>query len=222
MQNRIRLSGTLGLLIMWLPAGQVLYTSEEAWAGEEQVQTVRYHGIRPTDPFGRIGLRNPERGLRIETVIAEPSRKTFGPAHHVRGKVAPTYSEDWWLLDAKRFGPFGLTLVQAYCYLTDYCDRPIPADKLELLQRSLDNLRKNGFKAVLRFAYERDMQRTAGPKLEWILRHIDQLEPIIRRNADVIYVLQAGFLGAWGEWHSATHIPQDDYASRAAVISREG
>jgi hypothetical protein len=111
-------------------------------------------------------------------------------------------------------------LVQAYCYLSEWPDRPIPAEKLDLLQRSLDLLHRNGFKSVLRFAYEKDMNVKYGPKPEWILKHIEQLQPTFRRNADVIYVLQAGFIGAWGEWHSATHVPQNDYGSRAAVVKR--
>ncbi len=179
-----------------------------------------YHGLRPTDPGGRLGLRNPERGWRIETVIAEPARKTFGPAHHLIGRVAPIYEADWWMLDAARFEPFGLTLVQAYCYLTEFADRPISNEKLALLQESLDNLRHRGLKAVLRFAYERDMGVKEGPTPDWILRHLDQLEPMLRKNVDVIYVLQAGFVGAWGEWHSAARIAPDDYAARAAIIKR--
>ena len=199
----------------------ILVVGPAARASGQTGQTVTYHGIRPTDPGGRVGLRNPERGWRIETVIAEPTGKVFiGPAGHLVGKVPPLYQEDWWLMDARRFEPFGLTLVQAYCYLSDWPDRPIPDEKLALLQRSLDNLRRHGLKAVLRFAYEKDMDVPYGPKLEWILRHIDQLAPILRSNADVIYVLQAGFVGAWGEWHSATHIAQDDHAARAAIIKR--
>lgn len=139
-------------------------------------------------------------------MIAEAPRKTFGPAHHLSGKVAPLYQEDWWMLDAGRFVPFGLTLVQAYCYLTEFADRAISDEKLALLQASLDNLRHRGLKAVLRFAYERDMGLKEGPTVDWILRHMEQLEPLSRRHVDVIYVLQAGFIGAWGEWHSAARI----------------
>ena len=105
----------------------------------QEPRTVKFHGIRPTDPGGRQGLRNPERGWRIETVIAEPHQNVFiGPAAHLKGQVPPVYQDDWWLLDAKRYEPFGLTLVQAYCYLSEYPDKPIPAEKLALLQRSLD------------------------------------------------------------------------------------
>ena len=110
--------------------------------------------------------------------------------------------------------------MQAYCYLTEFADKPVSEEKLSLLQESLDNLRRRGLKAVLRFAYERDMGLKEGPTLDWILRHIDQLQPLLRRNVDVIYVLQAGFIGAWGEWHSAARIAQDDYVARAAIIKR--
>ncbi len=181
---------------------------------------IHFHGLRPTDPGGRTGLRNPERGWRIETVIAEPGRKTFGPAHHLKGKVPPLYQEDWWMLDAARFESFGLTLVQAYCYLTEFADKPIPDSKLNLLEESFDHLRRRGLKAVLRFAYERDMGLKEGPTLDWILRHIDQLQPILRANLDIVYVLQSGFIGAWGEWHSAAHIAPDDYHARSSILAR--
>ena len=121
--------------------------------------------------------------------------------------------------DAGRFEPFGLTLVQAYCYLTEFADKPISDEKLTRLQESFDNLRRRGLKAVLRFAYERATGVKEGPTLDWILRHIDQLQPLLRRNVDVVYVLQAGFIGAWGEWHSAARIA-NDYAPRAAIIKR--
>ena len=59
-----------------------------------------------------------------------------------------------------------------------------------------------------------------GPTKEWILNHIEQLKPIIAANEDVIYVLQAGFIGAWGEWHSATHIAADDLVTRAEILGK--
>jgi hypothetical protein len=209
-------AGAAGLAML----GAIELGREAGAAESAPTRFIKYHGLRPTDPGGRLGLRNPERGWRIETVIAEPARKAFGPAHHLAGKVPPLYQEDWWMLDAGRFESFGLTLVQAYCYLTEFADRPISDQKLALLQESFNNLRRRGLKAVLRFAYERGIGVKEGPTLDWILRHIDQLQPLLRRNVDVIFVLQAGFIGAWGEWHSAARIAQDDYAAHAALIKR--
>jgi hypothetical protein len=49
--------------------------------GDESLLTIEFHGIRPTDPGGRVGLCNPERGFRIETLIAEPpDGAVWGPA----------------------------------------------------------------------------------------------------------------------------------------------
>lgn len=181
---------------------------------------IQYHGLRPTDPGGRQGLRNPERGWRIETEIAASQPKVYGPAKHLVGKVSPRYQEDWWVLDAAHFEPFGLTLAQTYCYLTEFADKPIPEEKLTALQESFDNLRRRGFKTLLRFAYERNTGLKVGPTMDSILRHIDQLQPILRRNADVIYVFQAGFIGAWGEWHDAGIIDSEDRGAQAVLLKR--
>lgn len=182
---------------------------------------VTFHGIRPSDPGGRCGLPNPERGFRIETLIGEPpGADVWGPARHLAGKVSAGYSDDWWRLDARRYHHHGLTLAQTYCYLDRFVDRPISGEKLGSLQRSLDRLRAAGLKALLRFAYEKDVSRKRGPTFETILAHIDQLAPVIQKNADVIYVLQAGFVGAWGEWHNSGQHLEKDHAKLAAVVAR--
>lgn len=190
---------------------------------DDASQQVRFHGLRPTDPGGRVGLRNPGRGWRIETIIAEPrGAGAFGPSRHVKDKVPPGFDDEWWIRDAQSFEPFGLTLTQAYCYLTDFKTRPISQAKLDLLQKSLDEHRRCGLKTLLRFAYEKGYakNKTDGPTPEWILRHMDQLAPIILRNTDVIYVLQAGFVGAWGEWHHAANIEHDDFKTKADIIKK--
>lgn len=183
--------------------------------------TSRYRGIRPTDPGGRDGPRNPERGLRIETVIAaEPGKPEWGPANHLQGRLPAGFSDGWWVADCAAYEPWGLTLAQTYVYLDPYVDGPIPETKLGWLQASFDELRRNGLKAVLRFAYEREMGGPAGPTLERVLQHIEQLAPLIRRNVDVICVMQAGFVGAWGEWHSSKHNLETDHGALAQIIAK--
>lgn len=188
-----------------------------------QIQTIDYHGIRPTDPDGRKGLRNPERGFRNQTVFADPpGTPAWGPnpPFHLKGRIPRGYSDDWWILDAQRYEEHGLTMVQTYCYLDRFNDQPLSAEKLMLLQKSLDKLREHGLKAVLRFAYEKDVKRAGGPTLETILGHLEQLAPVIRENADIIYVLQAGLVGAWGEWHSSTRGLEKDHAQLAAIAAK--
>ncbi len=184
-------------------------------------RTIQYHGIRPSDPEGLVGLRNPERGLRTEAVIAEPAGSDhYRDVAHLWGRFPAGYSDERWIMDAQRYETFGLTLVQAYCYLDRFVDGRIPEQKLQDLQRNLDFLRRAGLKAVLRFAYEKDMDRKSGPTKNVILAHMDQLAPVIRRNTDVVYVLQAGFVGAWGEWHSSAHAIEFDHVALAEIVAK--
>ncbi|MCP4640522.1 MAG: DUF4832 domain-containing protein [bacterium] len=191
-----------------------------ASAEETDTREIVYRGIRPTDPGGRDGLRNPERGLRIETKIAEAPGAPGGPAHHLKGRVSAGYTDDWLYLDAARYESDGLTIAQMYCYLDQFTDRPLTDAKVALLQRSLDRARQAGVKALLRFAYERTMGKSPGPDVDTILGHMDQLAPVIEANRDVIYVLQAGFVGAWGEWHSSAKGIEKDHANLAAITAK--
>ncbi|HOZ46345.1 MAG TPA: DUF4874 domain-containing protein [Candidatus Hydrogenedentes bacterium] len=188
---------------------------------EAAMKTARYHGIRRDDPGGGVGLRNPERGWRTEAVFAEPDGSAFCRiASHLRDRLPGCYSDATWLLDAAHYEPFGLTLAQMYCYLDEFQKGPISAEKLEAIQRGFDGLRAAGLKAVLRFAYEKSMEASEGPTLEVILNHLEQLGPMVRQNADVLFVLQAGFVGAWGEWHSSALKLEQDHANLAAVVKR--
>ncbi len=95
-------------------------------------------------------------------------------------------------------------------------DKPLSEEKLGWLQRDFDLMRKYGFKCVLRFAYQHGDVK--GPEKEWVLHHIEQLKPIVAKNSDVVFLLQAGFIGMWGEWHGDTY--NDDLDSRAEILGK--
>jgi hypothetical protein len=48
---------------------------------------------------------------------------------------------------------------------------------------------------------------------------LDQLKPYLEKNADVIVVLQAGFIGSWGEWYYTTN-GLNTSGNRHAVLSK--
>ena len=98
----------------------------------------------------------------------------------------------------------GYTLIRRYVRLDDYRTRPLPASLLDGLRRDLDDLRDYGLKMIVRFSYNHTRGGEDAP-LEWVLHHIDQLAPVLQEYTDVIAVVQAGFIGAWGEWHSTRH-----------------
>jgi hypothetical protein len=97
----------------------------------------------------------------------------------------------------------GRTLVRSYVRLDAYRDAPIDPTFLDRLDHSFLPLRQAGLKVVLRFAYNFGIGQPDAPESR-VLSHVDQLAPVLQRNADVIAVLQAGFIGAWGEWHHST------------------
>lgn len=97
----------------------------------------------------------------------------------------------------------GFTLVRRYVRLDDYRHSPLPDSLLADLAHELAALRDHGLKIILRFSYNFGPQPDA--PLSSVLEHIRQLKPVIREHSDVIAVLQAGFIGHWGEWHSTTN-----------------
>lgn len=74
----------------------------------------------------------------------------------------------------------------------------------------------------MRFAYETAFMGRAGsgPTLEDVLRHMEQLKPFLAQNTDVIQVVQAGFIGAWGEWHSSFHGLEKTNDSKRTILEK--
>lgn len=102
-----------------------------------------------------------------------------------------------WVVDG------GYTLGRSYVRLDDYRDAPIPDALLQDLSAGFDEARASGIKVIPRFAYNFGFEDDA--PLSRVLEHIGQITPVLQANADVIAVVQAGFVGAWGEWHASTN-----------------
>jgi hypothetical protein len=75
-----------------------------------------------------------------------------------------------------------------------------------------------GLKLVVRFAYNYEAGGADAP-LDVVLAHIDQLGPVLREHRDVILVIESGFVGAWGEWHSSTN-GLDTRAAKERILRR--
>jgi hypothetical protein len=101
----------------------------------------------------------------------------------------------------------GNTLVHLNIRLDDWRESDVPQDILDDLQVNFDDIRDGGVKAIVRFAYNQGPYPDTEPDSSkaQILRHIEQLTPLLQKNTDVIAWLEAGFIGAWGEWHTSTN-----------------
>ncbi len=90
-------------------------------------------------------------------------------------------------------------------------NQPLSSAFLSNLQKDFDAVREAGLKMIIRFAYTNSTNSgtctdeykicppygDAPPNI--VFKHIEQLKPILRKNADVIAVMQEGFIGIWGE-----------------------
>lgn len=142
--------------------------------------------------------------------IANPERGFFSPLDIV---TAPT---DYATIRTA----LGHTLVHTDVRLDAYRDQDLPPELLDTLTASLASIRVGGVKLVLRFTYNFGPYPDSEPdaSLEQVQRHIAQLKPILQANSDVIAWMEAGFVGAWGEWHTSTHgLDRDPDAKRAIV-----
>lgn len=120
----------------------------------------------------------------------------------------------------------GQRLVYTPADLSAYRTRSLPSSYLNKLDTGFANLRRQGLKAVLRFAYnypetESEYLNAQDATLSRVKSHIQQLQPVLQRNADVIAVMQGGFIGAWGEWHTSSNnltTPARKVAVRDALL----
>lgn len=132
---------------------------------------------------------NPERGLFVQIYYTSADLNAHASATTI---------------SRNRETAAKLSLYLHSYYLTDYMESDIPQEFLNRLDTNMKALREGGAKAVLRFSYKYSMDKADQPwnaTAEWIHKHIDQLTPYLQKNADVIYCVQCGFLGSWGEWY---------------------
>lgn len=103
----------------------------------------------------------------------------------------------------------GISLVRLLYMLDQYRESPLDAEFFVQFQADMDAVRAAGMKAIIRFAYNSptndDYEESRDAALEWVLAHIEQLKPVLTANVGIIAHLDAGFIGAWGEWHSSSN-----------------
>lgn len=104
----------------------------------------------------------------------------------------------------------GVRIVYAMVRLDGYKSSALPASLLSRLRTAFANARQSGVKVIPRFVYnypasETEYRDVTDASLSRVLAHIAQLKPVLQENTDVIAYLQAGFIGAWGEWHTSSN-----------------
>ncbi|MFI6877850.1 DUF4874 domain-containing protein [Streptomyces sp. NPDC050400] len=193
-------------------AGITAFGAGSATADARGWRRVAHRGIRPDDPDGRGALANPRRGFRYEMSYNAVDLTSPWPneADH-----SPDAARTLETLE-REYGP-GANLTQLYFYLWEFATTDIPQSALDNIESVFRGLRAKGYAAVLRFAYDDGVREGRPYTVQDIQRHIRQLAPLVARNSDVVAVWQAGFLGAWGEWHGS-HYQHENYPDAVTAI----
>ncbi|MFR5876080.1 MAG: DUF4874 domain-containing protein [Eubacterium sp.] len=150
-------------------------------------------------------LDNPDRGLRMETYITlgDPlysyPLSEEDPFERVKS-IIEKYKSD------------SPTLCQVYVYLSNYSNCELDDLAFEQLEKYFKLFRENGIRMLLRFAYSTESVDDA--PYEIVSIHINQLKEWFGKHSDLIndilYCLQTGIIGYWGEGHSYNNFKKRD------------
>ncbi|ADB33473.1 conserved hypothetical protein [Kribbella flavida DSM 17836] len=178
------------------------------------------------------GLTSTRNYTPSSEVIANPERGFY---HHTETHYRPDGS-GYVPLDQTTLRTFrtqeNITQILRVFYLEKFAGQDtIDKAYLDKVRADFRILRAAGVKAIVRFAYAKPPSWPpttpyGDAPLARVLKHIDQLTPILRQNAAVIELVQQGFIGLWGEGYYTDHfsdptdpsvVTDQNWADRRAV-----
>lgn len=152
-------------------------------------------------------------------IIPNPERGLYTYKEFVTGETYMLTTDE-----VKRYrNEQSITLFYTVYYMPDFRDKPISGDYLKRIKANMQALRDGGGKAILRFSYTKS-EKDKPWDAPWNITkgHIEQLAPVFKEYMDVISVLQAGFIGVWGEWYYTDNYifepGEKDYGPRKQVL----
>ncbi len=147
-------------------------------------------------------------------IIPNPERGLYHQITHTDSEILDDYVAD------------GFRLILINYDIGDFVNSPLSALFLRNLENDLTNVRNAGMKIIIRFAYAFQVTTPYGDAPpEIVLLHIQQLAPVLHANSDVIFAVQAGFIGTWGEWYYTDYfsespgvITEQNWIDRKSVV----
>ena len=151
-------------------------------------------------------FKNPERGFTEEL----NGKVTVSSPYRIKNHI----SSNWGNSDK-------MTMPVVLYNFGNFKSQDLPDAILNGFDEDMQVLRDMGLKCVLRFAYTERESDKVDATPDWVKRHLEQLKPHLAANEDVIYVLEAGFVGVWGEWYYSANYGNETQhvtANRRKVI----
>jgi hypothetical protein len=235
------------LILTWLSSGASSCSASGAWSGTEPVSgsTNVMPGVSGTLIYS-LSCSGAGGSVAASAQVAVsppafPVANSFSPNTLTisTSEGAPYGNCHFWTQTASQcnvqtgFGYGPTRVMRMYICLTGEVNEndcstqppmtgPISAQMLSDMATRLAAFQGTGMRVLPRFTYNFG---PAGPNaqdapLSVILNNIDQVAPILLQNKDLIFALEVGFIGTWGEWHDSTN-GNDTAAAHAAVLNKE-
>ena len=166
-----------------------------------------------------VFMYNPDRGFRTDFVIDV-------------GQYTQYVNDEEMLLRqiGDRFGGYFGKLQEpchlafAYIYMTDWNRTELSDEALKVIEGIFKYCRIKKYKLYVSFAYNGDYAKpwynseenrqlldSVCADQDTILKHIDQLAPIVAEYKDCCFNIKNGFIGSYGEWAYPYQYPEVDY-----------
>lgn len=162
-------------------------------------------------------IANPERGLQKYSITSS-DYATKANYNDLENRLSVATLKNW------KTGADKVTVIYRYFILDNFLSKDITSIFLNNIQEDFNIIRNAGFKVIVRFSYSNKRGTTAQqPSKSQILKHISQLSTILNTNKDVIFSLQAGFIGTWGEWYytNSTEFGTDGSITETQWLNRK-
>lgn len=86
-------------------------------------------------------------------------------------------------------------------------NKDIDEDTLASIEKTCELAEAQGVKLIFRFAYDdKGYIGTEPDDVSWIVRHIEQIAPILSEYAGTVISVECGMIGPWGEMHSSQYV----------------
>lgn len=168
-----------------------------------------------------------EKQIDIKTyTFTESSRELKNPNcgfYYIYGFRITDQQEDYRKLVAEKYANDEDTvLTQIQINLQEYRGGDITRAGLSNIEALFSALQTIDKQLIVRFLYdvEGKGQEHEPEKLETILRHIEQLKPVLHRYSKQIFTLQGLFIGNWGEMNGSNYQSAPEMCRLAKTLAK--
>lgn len=156
--------------------------------------------------YETLVLNNPDRGFFTQSNLNVSGKEQYDAAGNLTMPASWNGKPDN-MVEAYKSGLNEMSTMQkVYVQLGGYSDKDIDKVGLERIQGMFDFAKEHNIKLIFRPVYRNsydDFSGNGSAPTAVILRHLQQLKPILEKNKDQLFVCEAGLLGTCAEWWDA-------------------